>query len=219
LLNKYIKMKFNWKELFIKKDWQKFNLQPLLNMRWLTLVLITFLVIMQIVNLSIYKNGYPIKKTLTQSLITEKELPQDIFYVAKGILPIKSNKYINGILIGESEKVVSGINFSNIDLIGIIAFLICMHFWTKSILKYGPFKIESIIWLKHSVISAMLIFSIKALSTFLFLYSFDKDYPDSSYIIDTKTDYGWLYFSILLSFIMNIFNYGRKLQEENDLTV
>ncbi len=96
-----------------------------------------------------------------------------------------------------------------------------MHFFTKAILKFGPFKKGAIVWLKNSVMLTMLIFFLKTHCIFLLMYSFNQDYPNSRFVEDSQNlfGYGWLYFGIFLSFIMNIFNYGRKLQEENDLTV
>jgi glucose-6-phosphate-specific signal transduction histidine kinase len=208
-------------KLFFKDTLNNYRLQVLYHMRWFSLLLIVLLLSVFYLKTNNSKYGYAITQKIWPQHVNEKNLPYGIYYEAKGLLPIKSNKILNTLIFGAPEDRGNSLPLTNPDLIAAIILLVLAHFFSKAIIKYGPFHQQSIKWLKKGVIVSLLTFFFKGILLSLFESSFEKDY-DETYSLDTYyyVGYsGWLYFSLLLSFFLNIFQYGKKIQQDNDLTI
>jgi Protein of unknown function (DUF2975) len=213
-------MNFLEKILF-KDTLNNYRLQVLHHMKWFSLLLIAFLLVTLYLKTSHSKYGYAITKNIWPHQDKAKNLPDSVYYVANGIVPIKSNKLLTSFVLGAPEQRGNSFEFTNPELIAVIILLIFTHFFTKAIIKYGPFHNEAIKWLKKGVVLSLLVFFFKSVLYSFFDNQFEKDYGkqyslDMSYYVGEN---GWLYFTLLLGFFLNIFQYGKKLQEENDLTV
>jgi hypothetical protein len=196
-------------------DLTEFNKNRFLNIKWGCYCL-GLLIIIQYIENVINNPLYFIEKIATKD-VSNKVIGS---FHSNGTLPIAQDNIIDKLLLSASNGYTSMIpSYCGIDLIGVLVLIfLTAHYITTSI-KHGIFSTRSIYCLQKQTIVCLIMFIVKMVSIRILSRKFHLNFPEYRLDKNFYEPFGWLYAMTIFVVIINIFNYGKKLEEENDLTI
>lgn len=205
---------------FFKNELDDFKVKVLYNIKSATLFMIIPLAFMYYIDFNGEK-GIAVAKNLYGNSVDKACSLDSNYFVAKGVVPLKESNFLIKLFYYKgTTQSHNKPEWTFIDFLGIVTLLVLIHFFIRNTINYGPFDKRTTYYLKWSMFISIGIFFIK-IGLLIFIEFYFRNIVELKDRVDTTVygGQGWIYTFSIYGFILNIFNYGRKLQEDVDLTV